>query len=830
MFGIVIVSHSRILAESLSALASEISGKNIPIAFAGGVEGDEKLFGTDATDILDAVESVYSDEGVLVFADMGSALISTETALDFMDAEKAANVYISPAPMVEGVISAAVQCGIGSSIKASASEAEESLFQKIEFLKKKDYPSDNIKNNSASPGQTEENIQKRVFRIKNKNGLHARPASKLIKTVSASGCRVEVSNITGGRGPANALSLNRLSSLEVLKDDEVLITASGDEGDVLHFFEETEKLINNNFGEDDGSPDIKSLNKEDEKKETGLISLSEGIALGRAYILSEASIDVKTEKTENCADEIIKLESAVNEVKSEIKRSIIKGRNRISSDKMQIIETHLFILDDPDLFEESRNRINKEKITASSAWSQSAKDVVKRYENLEDIYLKTRSSDIRDVSSRVLNKLTNNMTQSDEIDAGSVVIAEKLIPSQVLRLDPDRISGILVSDSSTSSHAAILAKSLGIPSIGGYDKISLIKKDDFIVFDSALCEVFINPDEKIKEDFLNRKETFIKEKLELQKISSEHAFTREGKLVQVNANISSLAEAYSAVKNGADGIGVLRTEFLFLEKNSPPSEEEQFSFFSSVFKIMDGRPVTVRTLDIGGDKQVPYMNLPVEDNPFLGLRGVRIYSEYPDIIKTHIRALLRAGFDNDLKIMIPMISKFEECSRSYDIINKVHLELEEENIDHIWPVEIGIMIETPASVVMADELAGISDFFSIGTNDLTQYTLAAERGNPDLAKYSDPYDPAVIRRVRKPVLAAEKAGIDVSLCGELGGDTEAVPLLIGLGITSLSMNPHRIPEVKKKIRNISDKQCKANFVSVLFKAVSPDEVKKYMQC
>ena len=818
MFGIVIVSHSRTLAKSLCELAKELSGKDIPAAYAGGVEGKEDVFGTDATDIMDAVESVYSDEGVIIFADMGSALISSETALDFIDPEKAENIYISSAPLVEGVISAAVQCGTGSPLKLSVSEAEESLMQKIEYLKK-DEASPNQEKSSGineNPVKKEERAASAVsdnsgsklsetFIIKNRNGLHARPAAKLIKAVSESGCRAEVSNLTKKRGPVNGISMNRLSTLELAAGDEMLLAAEGDNKRCTELLISIKKLVDDSFGEEEA---LKRQNNEEDKVlppegKKGIVILSEGIALGKIHIADSAELDTEIEKSEDAVEEITKLENAVEKVKSEIKKTSDRVKNRIPDDKMQIMETHLFILDDPELRDEAFLKIEKEKYTAASAWSLSAKAVVESYEKLENEYLKIRSADVKDAASRVLKyllpdeKKENSSEYERSVPDGAVIAAEKLTPSQVLQFDPEKTGGIILAESSTTSHASILAKSLGIPAIGGYDNIRSLKEGDTIGLDAVNCKVFKDPDEDICMNLLKAKESFLAERSMLQSESFRPAYTKDGKRIKICANIASLSEAEAALKNGADGIGVLRTEFLFLEKNAPPSEEEQFRFFSSVFEIMEGRPVTVRTLDIGGDKIIPYMNLPAEDNPFLGMRGVRIYDTYRDLLKTHIRSILRAGFDNDLKIMIPMISQYNECRKAYELIKEVHNELEKEKVNHIWPVEIGIMIETPSSVMMANELAGISDFFSIGTNDLTQYVLAAERGNPSLSSYADPYDPSVLRSVRTAVHAAESAGIEVSLCGELGGDPEAAMLLIGMGIYSLSMNPYKIPAVKK---------------------------------
>ena len=836
MFGIVIVSHSRILARSLYELALELGGREIPAAYAGGVEGREDGFGTDATDIMAAVESVYSDEGVIIFADMGSALISSETALDFIDPDKAEKIYISSAPLVEGVISAAVQCRIGSSLENTVAEAEESLVQKIKFLRKdtgnKNYNADEAAGKGYKEGALKEGRGRRYI-IKNKNGLHSRPASKFIKTASDSGCSIEVTNLTKKRGPANGLSLNRLSALEITEGDEILVEAFGAEKSSIEFFSRLERLVRDNFGDERKSGHEPEPEKTLSSPETdilkGAVTLSEGIASGRIYFPAEISLVKEAEKTGNAEEEILKLETALERTGDEIRKTVNRRKNRISDDKMQILETHLYLLKDPDLRDESIRRIREESFTAASAWSISAGEVIERYENIEDKYLKQRSADVRDVACRVMSFLTDKGgLYSEEIPEGAVIASARLTPSQLLHLDPDKTEGILVSDSDMTSHAAILIKSLGIPAIGGYSEIDSIREGDLVSFDAGSCRVYINPDAERQNIMKSEKEKFILEKRKLADESLEPAYTKDGKRIRIFANIATVSEAQAAVRNGAEGIGVLRTEFLFLGKNNPPSEDEQYTFFTSIFRIMEGRPVTVRLLDVGGDKIIPYMDLPAENNPFLGMRGVRIYETHRDLLKTHIRAILRAGIDNDLKIMIPMISRYSECEQAYNLINEVHRELTAGGIKHIWPVETGIMIETPAAVFMANELAGISDFFSIGTNDLTQYLLAAERGNSSLSSYSDPYDPAVLRAVRKTVLAAENAGIDVSLCGELGGDPDAAMLLIGIGIENLSMNPASIPRVKKAVRNISS-DCRGECVSILFKALSSDDVRNFLK-
>ncbi|MCP5515153.1 MAG: phosphoenolpyruvate--protein phosphotransferase [Spirochaetales bacterium] len=858
MFSIVIVSHSRKLAQSLSSLASEVSSVKIPVAYSGGAGGSSDLSGTDATDILSAIESVYTAEGVIVFTDIGSSVLSAELALDLLDDDKKSHVYLSKAPLVEGVLSASVQCASGSDAAFALSEAEMSLSMKGNEYLPSAVPAVSISaaERTVIPASADKQVNQNHKKITAKfiimtiHGLHARPASAFVRAVSASGCAVEVTNNTTGKGPANGKSLNQLASLEILTGHEISVSAEGDNPEEL--IKELSVLIENNFGEgtgtwggigNNGVKETGSGNSSTDSLCDDMVPagkefvFSEGIGIGPVYVLPDFSIEVPLEYTDDTAAAIEFLESAVLKVKKGIsvkKEKLILNRKNNEAD---ILDAHLAILGDPDLLDKSISLIKENKYTAPFAFSKCAGEIINRYKKMADPYMRMREADVRDVSHQVLSileALTLNREEPsayfsglyDTVPEGSVIVSSDLTPSAVLKLYNKKSAGLILSRGSTLSHAAIIARALGIPGIGNCGITGDLKNGDTAAVDGYSGEVFINPLKNITDLLILKQKKHREETAHLLDAAGKNAVTKDGIHIPVYANISTAEEAEIAARKGADGVGVIRSEFLFIHSEVEPSEDGQYNYFHSIFTAMDGKPVTVRTFDIGGDKRVPFVGIPEEENPYLGRRGIRLYDTNPSIIKRQLRAVLRAGAGHNIRLMLPMVSQQSEVVKFRSFLNGVHTELEKENTPHLWPIPLGIMIETPSSVVMAEELALVSDFFSIGTNDLTQYIMAAERGTADLSSWADPFDPAVLRSIRAAAEAGKKNGIPVSLCGEMGADPDAVGLILGLGISSISAGPDRIPLIKHIISGISVMDSEKIALEIVSKAVDTSDVRR----
>jgi phosphoenolpyruvate-protein phosphotransferase len=407
------------------------------------------------------------------------------------------------------------------------------------------------------------------------------------------------------------------------------------------------------------------------------------------------------------------------------------------------------------------------------------------------------------VGQQVLSSLAGQVVGEITFDQTVILLAQDLTPTQIAQLDLTKVVGLVTVQGGPMSHSAILARSLGIPALTGIpEPVYKLKEGTPLALDGFTGRLWITPADEVRAELAARRAAWLDQKQRLLERVHGPAITLDGQAIEVAANAGGLAEAQIAARNGADAIGVLRTEFLFLRRSTPPDEQTQVQVMTSIFDTMGARPVIVRTLDVGGDKPLPYIDLPAEANPYLGVRAIRLSQRRPDLLLTQLRAVLRAGSQGTAKIMFPMIANLDEVQFAKAILDQAHHELEKEGLEHAWPVETGIMVETPAAALLAPILAGYVDFFSIGTNDLTQYTLAAERGNPHLVGFSDALHPAVLQLIRQVVLAARPHGKWVGVCGELAGDPAAVPVLVGLGVRELSMNPGSIPRAKDVVRHL----------------------------
>ena len=534
--------------------------------------------------------------------------------------------------------------------------------------------------------------------------------------------------------------------------------------------------------------------------------ISEGIGLGKAVILKENELKIEKQKIEDISAEKQQIYDAVKEVESEIEKVI----QNIDGAEKEIMQAYLMILQDPSLIQETIKIIEQEKCNSAYAVENGLNQIIKTFEEMDDPYMAARSRDIEDMKKRILAKLL----KIEEIDLSklpenTILVAKELSTSDTAKMNLKNISGIITEIGGVNSHMAIIARTNEIPAIVGIKHIfENIKENDFIALNGATGEIFLNPtQEKIKE-LTKDQENIKQEKQELEKYKNKKAITKDGHHVELLANIGGPQDIQIVIDNTAEGVGLLRSEFLYMDAKDFPSEEEQFEAYKKIAESLENKRLVIRTLDIGGDKDLKYMKLPKEENPFLGYRAIRIYLDNVDLFKVQLRAILRASSYGNVAIMLPMISSIEELRKSKEIIEEVKEELKEKNIKFNENIEVGIMIEIPSSAVMADEFAKECDFFSIGTNDLIQYTIAVERGNEKLANLYSHFNPAVIRLIKSAIDGAHKNGILCGMCGEAAGDVKFIPLLVGLGLDEFSMNANKILKARKLITDLSFEECK----------------------
>ena len=541
--------------------------------------------------------------------------------------------------------------------------------------------------------------------------------------------------------------------------------------------------------------------------------ISEGIGLGKAVILKENELKIEKQKIEDISAEKQQIYDAVKEVESEIEKLI----QNIDGTEKEIMQAYLMILQDPSLIQETIKIIEQEKCNSAYAVEKGLNQIIKTFEEMDDPYMAARSRDIEDMKKRILAKLL----KIEEIDLSklpenTILVAKELSTSDTAKMNLKNISGIITEIGGVNSHMAIIARTNEIPAIVGIKHIfENIKESDFIALNGATGEIFLNPTQEKIEELTKNQENIKQEKQELEKYKNEKAITKDGHQVELLANIGGPQDIQIVIDNTAEGIGLLRSEFLYMDAKDFPSEEEQFEAYKKIAESLENKRLVIRTLDIGGDKDLKYMKLPKEENPFLGYRAIRIYLDNVDLFKVQLRAILRASNYGNVAIMLPMISSIEELRKSKEIIEEVKQELKEKNIKFNENIEVGIMVEIPSSAVMADEFAKECDFFSIGTNDLIQYTIAVERGNEKLANLYSHFNPAVIRLIKSAIDGAHKNGILCGMCGEAAGDVKFIPLLVGLGLDEFSMNANKILKARKLITDLSFEECKQLANSVL---------------
>lgn len=533
------------------------------------------------------------------------------------------------------------------------------------------------------------------------------------------------------------------------------------------------------------------------------IAASNGYAIGQVFIKEDKKISIVERVIEDLEEEKNRLQNAIKSSKEQLTKIKEKAEKELGSDKAAVFESHIMLLEDPEFTGAVAMNIESGKINAEKALS----DVIEMYMGIfaamEDEYMRERAADIKDVGNRILSNLAGRGENAlENLNENTVIVAHDLTPSDTAGLDKSKVVGFITNIGGRTSHSAIMARTLEIPAVLGLKDITEnVKNGDIVIVDGYQGTVLINPNEDTILEYRKKKEDYEKEREELKKLINVSTVTKAGKHVEVVGNIGKPEDIHQVLENGGDGVGLFRTEFLYMDRNDMPSEEEQFEAYKYVAEKTEGKPVVIRTLDIGGDKKLPYLPLPNEMNPFLGYRAIRLCLDRKDIFKIQLRALLRASAYGNIKIMFPMIASLEEFLAAKEVLKECMDELRNEQKDFNENLEVGMMVEIPAAAIYADELAKHVDFFSIGTNDLIQYTLAADRMNEKISYLYNPKHPAVLRLIKMTIDAAHKEGKWCGMCGEAAGDEDMIPILVGYDLDEFSMSATSILKAKQIIMN-----------------------------
>jgi phosphotransferase system enzyme I (PtsI) len=538
------------------------------------------------------------------------------------------------------------------------------------------------------------------------------------------------------------------------------------------------------------------------------ISASQGIAIAKAYRLEEINLNVTKRHVEDIEKEIIILEEAIN--KSVADLTILRDQTlkKLGKDKADIFDAHLLVIKDPEFMSQVIDKVRSEKVNADYALKEVRDMFVLMFEAMDNEYMRERSADIKDATNRILAKILKVKTNDlSLINEAVIIVANDLTPSDTAQMSKTYVKGFATNIGGRTSHSAIMARSLEIPAIVGTKTIlEAVKDGEIIILDAVDGNIIVNPTDKEITAYQEKKQAYEAEKAELKLLIDQPTVTKDGVNIDIAANIGSPKDLNSVLEYGAEGIGLFRTEFLYMDKDDFPTEIEQFEAYKSVLEGMKGKPVVIRTLDIGGDKELPYLKLPKEMNPFLGYRAIRLCLDRKDIFKTQLRALLRASIYGNLRIMFPMIATIDEFVEAKIFLNQVKKELKQEAVAVSDTIQVGMMVEIPSAALLADNFAKIVDFFSIGTNDLIQYTFAADRMNQHVSYLYQPYNPSLLRLIKMVIDAAHKENKWVGMCGEMAGDEIAAPLLLGLGLDEFSMSATSILGVRKLMSQLSKKE------------------------
>jgi phosphoenolpyruvate-protein phosphotransferase/dihydroxyacetone kinase phosphotransfer subunit len=848
--GLVIVSHSAQLAAGVAELAGQMVQGKIPIAAAGG--GMDDILGTSADKILSAIQSLENADGVLVLLDLGSAILSTEMALEMMGEEESKRVHLSFAPLVEGAIAAALEAALGHSLGEVQRAAENVAgVAQLRQLKPLSQPEETLTPEIVTPPSTPASEEKvaanraeATLVLTNPTGLHARPAGLFVQMAAKFQSRIEVQK---GSQQSSANSIMGVLSLGARNGDTITIRAQGEDAEAA--IEALSELVRANFYETPSelsTPEVATLSPVSQKptSEAGTtpiaphgswqgVMTSAGTALGPAFLYTSSSLTLDSvERRSIGAHEIEseqkQLREAIATGAHELETLAKDMQSSVGEAQAAIFEAQALMLDDPELLEAALHLIEDQHIDAATALATAGEQQATILAALDNPLLAARAVDIRDAVSRALRHLRPSASPRQDLSTltqPSILLARDLTPSDTAQLHPSTIVGICTTQGGPTAHAAILARALGIPAIAGLDEavLEVIHAGDELGLDADHGLLYHHPNAEVREQLTQRIAERQRQQAELKAAAQQARapLILQGRHIHLEANIGTEAEAEAAQQWGAEGVGLLRTEFLFATATTLPNEEEQRQIYAKVFRAFYGNdaerrwPIVVRTLDAGADKPMPALNkvlgTMVEENPALGLRGIRISLAHEFLLEQQLGAMLLAATDTkvNLRIMFPMITTVEDLNAARAIFDRVYARLKNQRFDLPEDVPVGIMVEVPAAAIMASELAERADFFSIGSNDLLQYVLACDRTNTRLTSLYNPMQPAVLRLIGQVAEAGRRAGKPVAVCGEMAGDVRLAPILVGLGVDELSMTPAAIPKVRSVLSRWKDEELTA---------------------
>ena len=752
MIGIVVVSHSRALADAAVGLAAEMvaEDKRPVIAVAAGL--DATTFGTDAMAVSEAIGAADSADGVLVLLDLGSAVLSAEMALEFVDPEVAARVRLTSAPLVEGLVAAAVTASTGASLDAVAAEAARGL------AGKQDHLGDAQAVEATPVAEADRTVE---VLVGNEHGLHARPAARLVGLVNGFDAAVTLTDLDTGRGPVDAGSLSMVATLNAQQGHRLRVGASGPEAAAA--LAAIEQLAKQNFGDEPAGSASVPVPAAASAGGSGL-----DVAIGPAVLAGDA---VNLDGYVAGDNEPGRLEDALRTAADDLQ--VLRDG---SAEHGGIFEAHLALLTDRKVLDAVRTAISGGE-SAPVAWKQVYDELASTFEALDDAYQRERAQDVRAVRDRVLRALTG--TTTEEAPADGILVVPELDAATAATLDATRIAGIAVRAAGTTGHGVIVARSRGIPLITGIGDVA-VPAGATVAFDARTGSFEIAPDEQAVRATIAER---VGERRRALEEADQPAVTRDGRTIDVLVNVGVLQDAVDV--RGADGSGLVRTEVLFGDRRTAPTVDEQAETFRAIARALGGKPITIRTWDVGGDKPLPFLPQAAEANPFLGERGLRVFRHRPDLLRDQLEAVRRTAAETPVHVMFPMVTTADEVDWA---------------LEELGPrdgLEVGIMVEVPAAALRVATLARDLDFVSIGTNDLTQYTTAADRTNAAVAPLADGLDPAVLQLIDH---VARTAGVRVAVCGDLASDPRSAVLLAALGVTELSAVGPQVPLVKARLR------------------------------
>lgn len=780
--GLVVVSHSRALARAAVALAQEmLHGKQIRIAIAAGL--DEATFGTDAAQIVDAITAADQGAGVVVLMDLGSAVLSAELAVELLDDDVRDRVVLCPAPLIEGLVVAAVAAAGGAGSEEVAAEAAGALAGKIGHL-----GTSPVISAADVPADADELTGR--FVVANPHGLHARPAARLVQEVRRRDAHARLRNRRTESDWVDAASLSKIATLGVRSGDEVEVRVSGSQA--AETLDHLLSLAARNFDESltGAAPAVEP------SAQHAPIGAGPGLGIGPARSARLGAITIPDTPADEPAVEWRRLGKAIAAVRRTISRLRTRTAREVGEAEASIFDAHQLLLDDAALLDGVRHRIDDGQ-SAASAWSAAVQDLAAEFAAVPDPYLQARADDVHAVGHQVLRAMLG--TSESSTGPTGVLIAADLTPAEAAELDPLRVAAVLLAFGSPHAHNVILLRAKGIPVVVGTGPTVLSIPDGTIVaVDAGRGEFVVDPPEDVRQEFQVRVAALAERQRQAHAHATEAAITRDGVTIPVGANIGSVDDARAAATHGADLAGLVRTEFLFLGRQDAPDVEEQLAVYRKIAESLDGRRITLRTLDVGGDKPLEFLPTPAEVNPYLGVRGIRLSLAHPELLADQLLAMVRLAQHTPVSVMFPMITTLDELFTARGLLDEV--------ISHAGrgrpaDLQVGMMVEVPAAALKSAVFARHVDFLSIGTNDLTQYALAADRNNDAVASIGDPFDPGLLQLVRATCRGAAGQA-SVSVCGEFAADERAAGLLIGMGVNALSVTPPAIAATKEAVRAV----------------------------